>query len=110
MAVVSALALTVGAGAATRPALKLVDSDPVKLRGLAFKPAERVRVTVRLEGEHYARTVRTSSSGTFVVAFSGTAADPCSGLEAFAAGSLGSRASFKLPQRLCPMPLGPQQP
>ena len=85
----------------TRPALALADLDPITLRGVRFKPGERV--TIRSDG--VARTRRASAAGQFVIAF--PLGDPCD-FSATAIGARGSRATYKLPahlsERICPLP------
>ena len=110
-----ATAATVAAGSvastgegALRPTLRLMDKQPLKLRGTSFKPRERVRVTVETAGERQSRTLTASATGAFVAAFT-VRFDPCN-FEAWATGSRGSRASHKLPQRLCPIGLGTPAP
>ncbi len=85
----------------TRPALVLADLDPITLRGVRFKPGERV--TIRSDG--VARARRASAAGQFVIAF--PQGDPCD-FSATAIGARGSRATYKLPahlsERICPLP------
>jgi len=110
----AALALTVGANAATisgsstKPTLRLAAKTPVTLRGLSFKARELVLITVRVDKTTAAtRRVRATSTGSFAVTFAGISAnDPCA-LDAVASGSRGSRAALKLPERMCPLPLQP---
>ncbi len=86
------------------PALRLVDKSPITLRGSAFKARERVTVTATDGTARVVRVVRAGSSGTFAVTFPKLRFDPCE-LEARASGARGSRAWFKLPERMCPIPL-----
>ena len=93
---------------AAKPTLRLVAKSPAKLRGTGFKARERVRVTLVVDETSRVRTVRATTAGAFTATFEGMAAtDPCSAIGARAVGSRGSRAALKLPQRMCPMPLGP---
>lgn len=90
----------------SKPTLQLVDRQPLKLRGAFFKPRERVRVTAETALARETRTVRASSTGSFVVRFDRVRLDPC-GLEATAWGARGSRAVYKLAalsERACPVP------
>jgi hypothetical protein len=112
LALVSAVALVstaaVGAGAATQTAsLRLVDGDPLTLRGSAFEPSERVRVTVWVDARRWGRRVRAGPTGVFRVVFRQVQfGDPCTtDFRATAVGGEGSIARLKRPQRLCPMPL-----
>lgn len=103
----------VGAGAATRAAtLRLVDGDPLTLRGSAFKPGERVRVTVSIQPRRWERRIRAGRAGGFTVVFQQAhVGDPCTtDFHATAVGREGSIARLKRPQRLCPMPLGGPSP
>lgn len=95
--------------ASSKATLRLLDRDPVKLRGLSFKAGERVRVTVANGDETAKRIVRAGMTGSFTVTFTTMpATDPCTPLDAAAVGSRGSAAFFKWPQRfserICPMP------
>jgi hypothetical protein len=102
----------VGAGASTRTAsLRLVDNDPLTLRGFAFQPGERVRVTVWSE-RRWERRLRAGPAGAFRVVFQQVHfGDPCTtDFHATAVGGEGSIARLKRPQRLCPMPLGGPSP
>jgi hypothetical protein len=84
-----------------RPTLVLAKPMPLTLRGAHFKPDERIRVTVKGLRKGTKRA-SADSNGVFVVRFSGVAFDRCDGLMVLAVGSLGSRASLKRPQPLCP--------
>lgn len=95
-------ASTTGHSASSRePAMKIIDRTPLTLRGTGFAPAERVRLVVRVPGRVQKR-VTASRRGAFVVAFDKAAYNRCSGLTAFAIGSLGSRARLLLPAPVCP--------
>ncbi len=105
-------AVGVGAGASTRaPSLRLVDNEPLTLRGSAFQPGERVRVTVWSKGR-WERRVRAGRAGAFRVVFQQVdLGEPCTtDFHATAVGGEGSIARLKRPQRLCPMPLGGPSP
>jgi len=101
-----------GAGAVGPPektrvaVLRLVDDKPLVLRGKGFKPSERVRLTVEASGQRRVRTLVASYSGGFVAIFTQLRVDPCE-LEARAAGAAGTNAAYKLPERMCPIPLAP---
>ncbi|MGH3103537.1 MAG: hypothetical protein ACRDN6_05510 [Gaiellaceae bacterium] len=97
---------TAAAATASKPALRLVDDTPVTLRGVAFRPAERVRITVWMRGGQSSRIARATPAGRFTVRFA-LASEACV-LRASAVGSAGSRAGLKLPPRLCaPAPPAP---
>jgi hypothetical protein len=97
------LGVSSGTGATAKPTLRLADMQPLVLKGRSFKRAERVTVTVRVEGARRVDRVRATSSGGFTAVFQSVEYDPCGGaLFAGAVGSRGSEASLKLPQRECP--------
>jgi hypothetical protein len=101
----SALALAVPALAAgPPPALRLVTTQPLTVRGVHFKSHERVRVTDHDGTAKRAKVVRASATGTFKVTFAmPMAIDPClESVRVTAAGARGSDAMLKLPQRACP--------
>jgi hypothetical protein len=112
-AALASTAVGVGASASTPTAsLRLVDNDPLTLRGSAFQPGERVRVTVRMQPRRWERRVRAGPAGAFRVVFQQVQfGDPCTtDFHATAVGREGSIARLKRPQRLCPMPLGGPSP
>jgi hypothetical protein len=101
-ALVSLLPASAGAESlAGKPALRLVSTSPLKIRGLRFVPKERVRVMV-LEAGSATKRVRADKRGTFVASFNETSVDRCSALSVLAVGSRGSRAEWKRPGPLCP--------
>ena len=55
-------------GTTMPPALRLVDADPLTIRGVRFEPRERVRVTISGDVSAW-RVVRASPRGTFVRPF-----------------------------------------
>lgn len=87
----------------TRPALKLLDTSPVVVRGLHFQSGERIRLTASIEGVKNARVVRASAAGAFTVGFGkGSRVDRCGGaFVVVAIGARGSKALLKLPSREC---------
>jgi hypothetical protein len=89
--------------ATTAPSLRLVDSSPLTVRGVAFKAHERVRVTAYLESGTLQAALRAGPRGGFTVTFEEIAVR-C-GFTVQAVGAGGSRASLKLPQPACPPPL-----
>lgn len=112
MLAVVAVAGAVGSGAlraagraqTLRPALRLVDSSPLTLRGTGFRAGEHV--TVRLatgRGRAIGRTVA-NARGSFRSRFPKASANACAGLSATAVGDRGSRASFKRAPGECPVP------
>lgn len=91
-----AIATASGAFAAGRaPALRVLDRDPLVVRGESFRPGERVVVTAFTGlGPRSVRT--TARGGVFRVAFR-LPDQPCAGARAVRArGSLGSTATLRL--------------
>jgi len=86
--------------AARRALLMPVGSDPFRVRGSGFRARERVRVTITPTGRGgVTRRVRANRRGTFTLAFAGI--DSCGGVHGVAAGSRGSRASFRFSAIMC---------
>ncbi|MGH3080686.1 MAG: hypothetical protein ACRDNH_06060 [Gaiellaceae bacterium] len=81
--------------------LTIVDRTPLTLRGTGFAAGERVRLVVRTTSTRQLRLSATRS-GSFLAAFRATSYNRCSGLNAFAFGSRGSRAQLVLPAPACP--------
>jgi hypothetical protein len=81
--------------------LLLVDDAPVMFRGVGFKPAEVVRITVDTPARDVTRTTTASSAGGFTMTVPGVGANACRGFAATAIGSKGSRATFKRPPGQC---------
>ncbi len=80
----------------TEPALQVLDRAPLVLRGTAFVPAERVKVTVVTPDAELVRRTRASRLGRFVVRFNAVV-DVCYGARtATAVGRRGSKASIVL--------------
>lgn len=104
LGVVSALAAALPGAAPARPALRVLDLEPLTVRGVRFEPRERVRLTVtHTTGVTSGKYVRARWSGRFTAFFSTLEVDRCAGgLTARARGQLGSRATAKLPQLQCP--------
>jgi hypothetical protein len=101
----SALALAVPAVASgPAPALRLVTTQPLTVRGAHFKSHERVRVTQHIDTSKLSKLVRATATGTFKVTFAAPMAiDPClESISVTAVGARGSAAALKLPQRACP--------
>ena len=99
-----------GATAASSPAagsgnasLRLLDRDPLTVRGLGFKSRERVRVSAYVPGLTRT-TIRATATGTFRAVFSAITLDRCSQVRVVATGTAaqGSQAVLKiLPQPMC---------
>ena len=101
-----ASAAAVGAGEESKrvPALRLLDRQPLVVRGKSFLPRELVRVTVTSDGQRSVKRIRAGAAGGFTAVFVTVVVDRCSGVLAVAAGSRGSQARLKLPQPACPQP------
>lgn len=109
-AVLAAVALTMlfptvaTSGVIARPALEIVDRQPLVVRGKGFRPGERVTVTALTGlGPRVVRT--TARGGTFRVTFR-LPDQPCAAARLIRArGSLGSTAQLRLaPSRACVPP------
>jgi hypothetical protein len=88
--------------AAGKPALRIVDRDPLAIAGRRFHADERVRLTVVSGDRKHVVKTRAMADGTFVVRVAGVRLDRCSGaLAVSAVGAAGSRASFKLERLHC---------
>ena len=86
--------------AASRGTLRVVDPQPLALRGLGFHPAERVHVVIHASVTA-ARDVRASQSGAFTARFAGVLVPRCGGVFARARGSRGTLATLKIPLPAC---------
>jgi hypothetical protein len=111
IATFAALTALLAAGAASgapvsteqSAALRLTNTYPVTLRGVAFKPRERITLTVHVAStnERRARKVTAGRLGGFTTRFATLVGlDRCD-ITATAVGARGSRATFKTPQRQC---------
>jgi hypothetical protein len=100
-----AAAAAAGAAPSARPSLRLVDIDPVTLRGAGFAPGERVRLTFHGRTVTLTRSAKTTAAGTFTARFAEvTDRERCDVvLKATAAGTTGDRASARFPARACPV-------
>jgi len=86
-----------------RPVLRLLEGARLTLRGIGFKPGERVRIT--FVGKTRAVRKKTATArGSFVVRFAGADPNRCAGFTVTAIGNRGSRASFKRLRGDCPSP------
>jgi hypothetical protein len=86
-----------------RPTLRASSLSPLVLRGVRFRPLERVRLIVTVSGETRQKAVRATRIGAFTASFPSIDVDRClSGFGAVAVGRLSSRVILKLPQLLCP--------
>jgi len=108
IALACALALSVGvpaalATSARRPVVRIVDLQPVVLKGSDFASLERVRLTVRVgERSSVAKRLRAGARGRFSVTFPEYRLGRCGNeLAMTATGSRGSRVSWVLTQPAC---------
>jgi hypothetical protein len=101
--VLPASAAGVGVGTQVKrvPALRLLDRQPLVLRGSSFLPRELVRVTVTTEGQRTMKRIRATATGTFTANFVPVELDRCSGALVVAAGLRGSQARLKVAQPAC---------
>jgi hypothetical protein len=91
-----AATLVAGAQAATPPTLRLVTERPLIVRGIAFRPNERVSLTALTLLGPEKIVVRASRTGTFRAPF-GLVAQPCGkALAVRALGGAGSRAVLRM--------------
>jgi hypothetical protein len=94
--------IATGSSGRSQPRLRLVSAAPLKVRGTAFYPRERVRVTASTgAGVVLRRQVRTTAQGAFVATFAQVVYDPCNSLRVTALGARGDRAVVKRPMREC---------
>jgi hypothetical protein len=99
----SGIAVSSASGTSQKRTLRIVDRDPVALRGEGFRPRERVRVT--LSAPVAARKfTRASASGSFRVTFFQVSATRCDMIRVVVVGGAGSRVVKLLPAPAC-MPL-----
>jgi hypothetical protein len=87
---------TAGASATKQPWLRVVRASPLVLRGGAFVPGERVRLTLGVGKVRFVRTTTADANGSFTARFGLAAVDPCHGMIVVTAtGSRGSRSSYR---------------
>jgi len=79
---------------AVRPALRVPDVTPLSVRGLRFKPHERVTVVAQA-GKRRVKTVLTGATGVFSVRFRDIWLTGCYSYIVRATGNRGSRAVIK---------------
>jgi hypothetical protein len=104
----AATAATVGRTAHTNTTpttakLKLMATDPIAVRGLAFRPGERVSLVLRLStDETWTKNTTASQAGVFNAVFSAAGAGHCTGITIRATGRSGSKAVFhRIPLPMC---------
>jgi len=102
LALVLVLAFGASPDASARARLTVVDTTPFTVRGLGFKPAERVALLVTVKSR-WQRTVVASSTGSFRARFTGPTVTTCTGYFVRARGNRGSLAVLKVVPE-CPPP------
>jgi hypothetical protein len=85
---------------ATRPSLRLLDTNPVTMRGSGFRPNERVVVVVA-RGAPRVRVARAGANGVFALKLA-LDVNACAGFSVSATGSQGSHATLKRAPGKCP--------
>lgn len=102
---IATLAIGSGAGAATGPALRIVQERPLVLTGARFKAREAVRVTVRAGTRTLTRDTHAGPRGGFTVTFRGVKINFCAGpLSILARGTASGIARASLPRTVCASP------
>jgi hypothetical protein len=82
-------------GMAPKASLRIVDRDPLTLRGENFKARERVRVSLSAPLSER-RVVRATATGSFRATFLEVSVTRCDSVRAVAVGGAGSQATLKL--------------
>ena len=98
------LSASANAKSAAKPSIAVVDRAPVVVRGTAFGPRERVRVTVSSGLLRVMQRTTATYRGSFVVRFDGVRFG-CTGGTVVATGGRGNVAQLKLSLRECPGPI-----
>jgi hypothetical protein len=98
LGLVVALAAASSAAAGGEPRLQVRTLVPFSVRGVHFRPTERVTVT--LNGS-FAKRVRADASGMFAATFSSVAVSRCDGYRVTAIGSKGSSAKLRAARLMC---------
>jgi len=76
--------------------LKLTGMQPISVRGLAFRPAERVKVVLRTTTDAtWTQSTTASRTGIFNVVFAAARAGHCTGFTVRATGLKGSTAVLR---------------
>ena len=82
--------------------MRVIDRDPVVVRGLRFLPSERVTVRVAVRGgPRVAKTVRAGAGGGFTTRFASLSLGQCAAFTVSATGARGSRAAYTEPFPAC---------
>ena len=96
-ALVNRTADAAGVGLMRAPAqLKLTGMQPIAVRGLAFRPSERVKLVLRTTTEAmWTQSTTASRAGVFNVVFEAARAGHCTGFTVRATGLKGSTAVLR---------------
>ena len=105
-AAIAVLAFAAGssAPAATGPALRVDGTQPLVVRGVAFRAGERVSLTAMTLLGAKQVVLRATRTGRFAATFRLPTQSCGSAFALRAVGSLGSRATLHLPSRACVPP------
>jgi len=99
----SALAGTALAAGAQAPHLKLTHGTPLTVAGTGFKSHESVKVVYTADQTSIRHVVATTA-GTFTARFADVAFQACKLHRLTAVGSMGSKATFRMPPIPCSPP------
>jgi hypothetical protein len=86
-----------------RPAIRFFELKPATVRGVNFKPSERVTIVGDYNGLERTKRTEADRRGIFIIRLGGTVKlTGChAGVEIRARGSRGSAATLKIPPREC---------
>jgi hypothetical protein len=94
-----------GLGIQSAPArIRLLDTDPVTVRGAGFRPYEHARLTAIQSGDRLVRRATAGPGGGFTLRLPGLDVNACAGFSITVAGDEGSRATYKRAPGVCPLP------
>jgi hypothetical protein len=95
----------VGAASAvqTSARLRLLDTEPLMLRGTGFKPYEHLRIAV-VSNERVVRRATAGPGGGFTMRLRGVDLEACAGFSITVTGDEGSSATFKRAPGVCADP------
>jgi hypothetical protein len=87
-----------GARPTKTPTLRLLERQPVTVRGRSFRGGERVKVRLHVSTTetNRSRSVTAARTGTFTVAFTRVGVGKCTAFSVVAIGSEGSSARLKV--------------
>jgi hypothetical protein len=98
------LALAAGSRASQKPAVHVPETRPFTVRGVHFRPHERVEIVVQARGRGEAHATA-GADGSFSAVVGDVELDGCVGYAVKAEGDKGSRAARKLRPAECGTPL-----